>query len=101
MPKHPLEVIGANDPELLDEMCRARDLALTDGALSWKHKLLIALALDAAHGAVAGVRSLALQAMQHGATKAEIMEALRVVYHICGAGSIYTAAAALQEIWPS
>ena len=99
MSNHPLNVIGLNDSELLDEINRAHDLALTDGALSLKHKLLIAVALDVSRGAVAGVRSLTLQAMEQGATKAEIMEALRVVNHICGAGSMYTAAAALQEIW--
>jgi alkylhydroperoxidase/carboxymuconolactone decarboxylase family protein YurZ len=99
MPKSPLDVIGVNDPELLTEINHARDLALTEGTLSLKHKLLIALALDAAQGTIAGVKSLAMQAMDHGATKAEIMETLRVVNYICGAGSMYTAAAALQEIW--
>ncbi len=99
MPKSPLEVIGANDRELLDEINRTRDLALTAGALSRKEKFLIALALDAAHGSTSGVKSLALRAMQEGATKAEIMEALRVANYIFGVGSIYTAAAALEEIW--
>jgi alkylhydroperoxidase/carboxymuconolactone decarboxylase family protein YurZ len=99
MLKPPLEVIGVNDQALLDEINRAHDLALTEGVLSVKQKLLIALALDAAHGATNGVKSLALQAMRQGATKPEIMETLRVVSYICGAGSIYTAAAALQEIW--
>jgi len=36
--------------------------------------------------------------MRQGATKEEIMETLRVVNHVCGVGSIYTAAAALQDI---
>ncbi len=101
MSKHPLDVIGANDGELLDEIKRARDLALTDGVLSAKQKLLIALALDAAHGSTSGVRSLAQRALERGATRAEIMEALRVVNYICGVGGIYTAAAALQDLWES
>ena len=99
MPNNPLEVIGVLDHDLLDEINRARDLAFTEGALSVKQKLLIALALDASKGASGGVKSLALQAMRQGATKAEIMEALRVANYICGVSSIYTAAAALQEIW--
>lgn len=99
MPKHPLDVIGENDQDLLGEINRTRDLAFSAGALPMKQKYLIAMALDASHGAVNGVRSLAQQAMQQGATKAEIMETLRVVNHICGAGPLYTAAAALQEIW--
>jgi alkylhydroperoxidase/carboxymuconolactone decarboxylase family protein YurZ len=98
MPKGPLDVIDAHDHNLFEQIARARDLALTEGTLSLKHKLLIALALDAAHGAVNGVKSLAQQAMRQGATKEEIMETLRVVNHICGVGSIYTAAAALQDI---
>jgi len=99
MPNHPLELIGANDHELLEAIKQAEDLALTDGALSAKHKLLIAMALDASKGTSEGVRNLARQAMQHGATRAEIMDTLRVVNHICGVGSMYTAAAALREIW--
>ncbi len=99
MPKSPLDVIGACDHELLDEIHRTRDLALNEGALPRKYKLLIALALDAAHGSTGGVKNLALQALQQGATKAEIMEALRVANFIFGVGSMYTAAAALDEIW--
>lgn len=99
MPAKPLDIIGVNDHELLDEIHRARDLAMAQGTLSTKEKLLIALALDASHGAEAGVQSLAKQALQQGATKAEIMETLRVVNWISGAGPMYTAAAALQGIW--
>lgn len=65
-------------------MSSSRELALKDGALSVKHKLLIALALDASLGAANGVKSLAGQAMAAGATKEEIFEALRVAYHISG-----------------
>lgn len=63
-----------------------------------KFKLLIALALDASLGAVQGVRALAQEATQAGATRAEIMETLRVVYHVSGVGSVYTAAQALRGL---
>ena len=96
---HPLDVIGANDPVLLSEVDHARNLALEAGALSVKHKLLIAMALDAAQGASAGVRNLASQALNQGASRAEIMETLRVVNYICGAHGIYTAAEGLRDIW--
>jgi alkylhydroperoxidase/carboxymuconolactone decarboxylase family protein YurZ len=99
MPPHPLDTIGNNDADLLDAINRARDMALTAGALSAKHKLLIAMALDCSHGATNGVRSLAQRAIQQGATKAEIMETLRVVHYICGVGPMYTAANALQDVW--
>lgn len=98
MNQNPLEFIKMNDPELFNNIGANRNLAFQDGPLSLKHKLLIALALDAAHGATNGVKSLAKQALDAGATKGEIMEALRVTYFITGVGSIYTAAQALHEI---
>jgi AhpD family alkylhydroperoxidase len=75
-----------------------RDLALTDGALPRKMKLLIAMVLDAVHGASDGVQSLAREALKAGATKEEITEALRVAQYICGVGCVYTAARALREV---
>jgi alkylhydroperoxidase/carboxymuconolactone decarboxylase family protein YurZ len=56
------------------------------------------MALDAAHGAVNGVKSLAMQAKREGATKGEIMEALRVALYVNGASCAYTAAAALRDL---
>ena len=57
------------------------------------------MSLDASHGAAGGVTSLAQQAMQAGATKQEILEALRVTHYISGVGSVYTAAEALKELF--
>lgn len=98
MNQNPLEFIKENDQALFNNISASRNLAFQDGALSLKNKLLIALALDASHSAVNGVKSLAKQALDAGATKAEIMDALRVTYFISGVGSIYTAAQALNEI---
>jgi alkylhydroperoxidase/carboxymuconolactone decarboxylase family protein YurZ len=56
------------------------------------------MALDAAEGAADGVRMLAMQAMNEGATKEEIMEAVRIAQYITGAGSVYTAARGLKGI---
>ena len=55
------------------------------------------MALDASHGTVQGVKPLAQAAMQAGATREEITEALRVAQYIAGVGSVYTAAHALKE----
>ncbi len=63
-----------------------------------KYKFLIAMSLDAAEGAVDGVQNLAMAAMNEGATKEEIMEAIRITQYIAGIGSVYTAANALKEI---
>lgn len=98
MGKHPLSAIEENDSALYGALSGARELAFRDGAIPARYKLLTALALDAAHGAANGVRALAQQALAAGATKDEIFETLRVVYHICGAGSVYTASAGLGDI---
>lgn len=97
MAENPLKVFENLDPELLKLVTDNRQFALSDGALPRKFKLLIALALDASVGAVDGVTSLARAAMQDGATKQEIAEALRVTQYICGVGSVYIAARALKE----
>lgn len=78
MPEHPLKVFEKTDPDLRRFVQGVSDFALADGALPRKFKLLIAMALDAAHGASEGVKSLADQAMKAGATKEEVMEAIRV-----------------------
>ncbi len=72
MSEHPLKIFEKLDPDLLELVKRTNDLALDDGALPKKVKLLVAMALDASHGAVQGVRSLAQAAMQAGATEKEI-----------------------------
>jgi len=99
MAEHPLEIFEKLDPELLNLVEKTRELALADGALPKRIKLLIAMALDASHGAVQGVKALAQAATQAGATKEEITEALRVTQYVSGVGSIYTAASALRELF--
>jgi alkylhydroperoxidase/carboxymuconolactone decarboxylase family protein YurZ len=99
MPEYPLAILEKLDPGLFAQVRSGADLALCDGALPRKHKLLIALALDASLGADRGVLSLGRQALTAGATKEEILEAIRVAYHICGASSVYAAVAALKEIF--
>ncbi|OGP56502.1 MAG: 4-carboxymuconolactone decarboxylase [Deltaproteobacteria bacterium RBG_13_52_11b] len=99
MAEHPLKILEKVDPELLKRVKETSSFALEDGALPKKFKLLIAMTLDAAHGTVPGVKSLTQQALQAGATKEEVMEALRVAHYICGAGCVYTAANAFKEIF--
>ena len=98
MPDDPLKVYEELDPELLKLVRRTSELAMADGALPKKVKVLIAMALDAAHGATGGVKALAQMAMAAGATKQEIAETLRVAHYVSGAGSVYTAAHALGEL---
>ena len=99
MAENPLKIFEKMDPDLLKLVDNTKALALNDGALPRKFKLLIAMALDASQGTVEGVRSLTQQALNAGATREEIMEALRVAQYICGVGCVYTAAHAFKEIF--
>ena len=98
MPKSPLDVLEKMDPQLVKQVKDSKTLAITDGALSKKVKLLIAMALDAARGSESGVRFLALQAKEAGATKQEILETIRVAHYIYGAGALSTVVAVLKDI---
>ena len=75
MPENPLKVFETLDPELLKVVENTRELALSDGALPRKYKYLMAMVLDAAHGAEGGVANLAQAAMRAGASKEEVAEA--------------------------
>ena len=99
MTENPLKIFEKLDPELLKLVDNTRALALSDGALSRKIKLLMAMGLDASQGTIEGVRSLAEQALKAGATKEEIMEAIRVADYICGVGCVYTAARAFRDLF--
>jgi alkylhydroperoxidase/carboxymuconolactone decarboxylase family protein YurZ len=99
MADHPLKIFEKIDPDLRKLVQSTNDFALADGALPKKFKLLIAMALDAAHGAADGVKSLADQALKAGASKEEIMEAIRVTQYVSGVGAVYTAARGLAELF--
>jgi alkylhydroperoxidase/carboxymuconolactone decarboxylase family protein YurZ len=57
MAEHPLKIFEKIDPELFKLVQNTDEFALANGALSKKFKLLIAMALDASHGAAHGVRA--------------------------------------------
>jgi alkylhydroperoxidase/carboxymuconolactone decarboxylase family protein YurZ len=97
MPQDPLKALEELDPEFHKAVRNTAEFALADGALPRKVKLLIALALDASHGAVGGVTALTRAATHAGASKQEIAEALRVAWYISGAGGAYTAARGLGD----
>ena len=99
MPERPLQIFEKLDPQLIKLVESSSELALTDGALPRKFKFLIAMALDAAHGTTQGVKALTQAAMQAGATKEEVIEALRVAHYVSGVGSVYTAAPAFRELF--
>lgn len=98
MPEHPLKVIMDKDPEFFALLENTRELSFAEEGIPLKYKFLIAMALDAASGAVDGVKVLALQAMQEGATKEEVMQTIRITQYIFGVGSVYTASRALNDV---
>ena len=100
MPENPLSAAIKIDPKLVEHMRAADDWVFADGALSKKVKLLVAMAFDAAHGAVGGVRGLAQRAMKEGATQEEIAEVLRVAYVMNGVGPVYIGSQGLKELFP-
>lgn len=71
MAKNPMDVIRDLDEKLHGLIAENRAFSFEDGVLSKKTKYLIALALDASHGATEGVKALALEAKKNGALKDE------------------------------
>lgn len=99
MTEHPLKIYETLDPDLLKHVQHTHEFVFADGALPRKFKLLIGMAFDASYGAVQGVKSLAQQAVEAGATKEEIAEALRVAQYLSGVGCVYTGGQALKELF--
>ena len=99
MPDHPLATMMKLDPKLMENLNRTEELVYAEGSLPKKFKLLMGMAFDASHGAIGGVRGLALRAIQAGATKEEIIEALRVAYLFGGVGSVYIASQGLKDLF--
>jgi alkylhydroperoxidase/carboxymuconolactone decarboxylase family protein YurZ len=99
MDRNPLDTIKEQDLEFFKRVLSDNEYAFKDGALPAKIKYLIAMVLDAAHGATGGVTALAREAMNHGATKEEIMEAVHIANYVSGVGSVYTASIGLGEVF--
>jgi len=99
MSGNPLDSYRKIDSEVVKTFENAQDLALSEGALPKKTKVLIAMAIDAENGALQGVIELGKRAIALGATKEEITETLRVAYFIGGAGTLFTSARALQNLF--
>lgn len=72
------------DPEYQAVVKQVVEGAMADGPLDEKTRFLIALALDVYKGSSDGVKSLAKQARDAGATTAEIAQAVRIAYYVVG-----------------
>jgi AhpD family alkylhydroperoxidase len=92
-----LAPLEQGDPEFARIIERVAVASMEPGALDRKTKLLIALALDAAHGAAQGVSSIAQALRASGTSDAEIAEALRVAYFASGNSILATSFAAFKK----
>lgn len=70
--------------------------AMQPGVLDEKTKHLVVLALDALKGAAEGVRVVARQARQAGASNEEIKEVLRLAYFVSGMDTAKTFSVAFE-----
>ena len=99
MSANPLDTYRQFDPKVVESFQNLQELALSEGALSRKFKLLIAMAIDVEHGAQQGATALGRRAIDVGATKEEIIEALRVAYYVGGNRALFTSTLVLQNLF--
>jgi alkylhydroperoxidase/carboxymuconolactone decarboxylase family protein YurZ len=99
MSSNPLDAYKEFDPKLIEQYEKLQGLTYAEGALSVKFKLLIALAIDVENGALQGAIAIGDRALKMGATKEEILEALRITYQIGGNKALFTSAQVLQGLF--
>ena len=99
MSGNPLDIYREFDPKVIESFQNLQDLAFSEGALSQKFKLLIAIAIDVEHGALQGATALGRRTIKLGATKEEIVEALRVAYYVGGNRALFTSVLVLQNLF--
>lgn len=92
----PIAILEKTDKPLFEAVKTVYDLATAPGELDMKTKVLIMLALDAFHGASAGVKVLSSAARELGATDTQILETLRLAYVTAGMSTLVTSKAAFE-----
>ena len=99
MSKNPIDAYREFDPEIIKSHEALQGLTFSEGELPPKVKVLIAMAIDAENGATQGAIVLGQRALKLGATKQEIIEALRIAYLIGGTKALFTNATVLQTLF--
>ncbi len=85
-----VEELRKRDPDFFPVVKGVVESAMQTRALDAKTTYLVVLALDAAKNAEQGVRVLAGQAREAGASEEEIREVLRLAYYVSGMDVIKT-----------
>jgi AhpD family alkylhydroperoxidase len=93
---HILEIVGELDGESLKRYNRCNKKLLSDGALSAKTKILIALAVVASKQCERCTVAQMKSALNNGATKEEIMELMDVIFITSGAPAVAACRDALK-----
>ncbi|MDD2619816.1 MAG: carboxymuconolactone decarboxylase family protein [Syntrophomonadaceae bacterium] len=76
------EQFAKNDPEYCSQLAEVLEVAAKPEKLDAKTKYLIILALDVLKGAGEGVKVLAKQARDQGASEDEIREVIRLAFYV-------------------
>lgn len=98
MARAPWDLLREKDADMATMHEQLDSMALGDGRLSKKVKLLMAMAIDASHGKEGGVRVYGGRAKEAGATDEEIFEAVRVATLISGTSGQTTALRGLDAL---
>ncbi len=91
-----LNMMEELNPELFEHYKKCDDGIQEDGALSSKVKVLMSLAVVASQRCDACCESQMRSALNHGATKEEIMETLNVIFITSGAPGVASCRRALK-----
>ncbi len=91
-----MNMMGELNPELFEHYKKCDDGIQQDGALSSKVKVLMSLAVMASQRCDVCCESQMRSALNHGATKEEIMETMNVIFITSGAPGVASCRRALK-----
>ncbi len=92
-----IQPLHARDPKYVDTYMAQREHVLRDGAIPAKYKHLMTMIVDALMTHPDGVETIANRARAAGASEAEVLEAVEVVYLFGGTPALVTAMNALKK----
>lgn len=93
-----LNMMGEMNPDLFEHYKKCDEIIQQDGALPSRVKVLMSLAVMASQRCEACCESQMRSAINHGATKEEIMETMNVIFITSGAPGVATCRKALKII---
>ena len=99
MADHPLREVEKLDPDYISGIYKTDGELLAAGKVPAKYKVMVAMALDANNGDLAGVRALTERAMAEGLSKEELLEIIKVIHHVVGVGKVFTISEALKGLF--